>query len=80
MSNTTNNDGLSNTAGNTSTAVNSVDRAAANKQVNVLEVKDLSVEFTTRHGTLKALNEVSFTIGFVCHSKIFADIRFTRIL
>jgi peptide/nickel transport system ATP-binding protein len=63
MSNTTNNDGLSNTAGNTSTAVNSVDRAAANKQVNVLEVKDLSVEFTTRHGTLKALNEVSFTIA-----------------
>jgi peptide/nickel transport system ATP-binding protein len=63
MSNTTNNDGLSSTAGNTSTAVNSVDRAAANKQVNVLEVKDLSVEFTTRHGTLKALNEVSFTIA-----------------
>jgi peptide/nickel transport system ATP-binding protein len=63
MLNTTNSDGLSNTAGNTSTAVNSVDRAAANKQVNVLEVKDLSVEFTTRHGTLKALNEVSFTIA-----------------
>ncbi len=30
---------------------------------NILEVKNLSVEFTTRHGTLKALNEVSFSIA-----------------
>jgi peptide/nickel transport system ATP-binding protein len=30
---------------------------------NILEIKDLSVEFPTRRGTLKALNEVSFSIA-----------------
>ena len=30
---------------------------------SVLEVKNLSVEFPTRHGTLKALNDVSFSIA-----------------
>lgn len=30
---------------------------------NILEVKHLSVEFPTRRGTLRALDEVSFTIG-----------------
>jgi peptide/nickel transport system ATP-binding protein len=43
--------------------VDSVERVASNNSINVLEVKNLSVEFTTRHGTLKALNEVSFSIA-----------------
>ena len=30
---------------------------------NILEIKELSVEFPTRRGTLKALNEVSFSIA-----------------
>jgi peptide/nickel transport system ATP-binding protein len=30
---------------------------------NILEIKNLSVEFPTRHGTLKALNDVSFSIA-----------------
>ncbi|HBI83017.1 ABC transporter ATP-binding protein [Orrella sp. NBD-18] len=30
---------------------------------NILELRELSVEFPTRHGTLKALNEVSFSIA-----------------
>jgi peptide/nickel transport system ATP-binding protein len=58
----TNTQGLSNGAGGVA-ALNSVERGAANNSTNVLEVKNLSVEFTTRHGTLKALNEVSFSIA-----------------
>jgi peptide/nickel transport system ATP-binding protein len=57
-----NTQGLSNGAGGVA-ALNSVERGAANNSTNVLEVKNLSVEFTTRHGTLKALNEVSFSIA-----------------
>ena len=30
---------------------------------NILELRGLSVEFPTRHGTLKALNDVSFSIA-----------------
>jgi len=30
---------------------------------NILEIKNLSVEFPTRRGTLKALNDVSFSIA-----------------
>lgn len=62
MSTMTNTQGLSNGAGGVA-ALNSVERGAANNSTNVLEVKNLSVEFTTRHGTLKALNEVSFSIA-----------------
>jgi len=29
----------------------------------ILELRDVSVEFPTRRGTLKALNEVSFSIA-----------------
>jgi len=63
MSNTTNHQGLSNRTDDVTTAVNAIERIAANNPTNVLEVKNLSVEFTTRHGTLKALNEVSFSIA-----------------
>ena len=62
MTTMTNTQGLSNGAGGVA-ALNSVERGAANNSTNVLEVKNLSVEFTTRHGTLKALNEVSFSIA-----------------
>lgn len=62
MTTMTNTQGLSNGAGGV-VALNSVERGAANNSTNVLEVKNLSVEFTTRHGTLKALNEVSFSIA-----------------
>ena len=63
MTNTTNNQALSNSTDDATTAVNATDRVATNDPTNVLEVKNLSVEFTTRHGTLKALNEVSFSIA-----------------
>ena len=63
MSNTTNNQGLSNSTDEVTAAVNAIERIATNDPTNVLEVKNLSVEFTTRHGTLKALNEVSFSIA-----------------
>ena len=63
MSNTTNNQALSNSTDDATAAVNAIERIATNNPINVLEVKNLSVEFTTRHGTLKALNEVSFSIA-----------------
>jgi peptide/nickel transport system ATP-binding protein len=62
MTTNTNTQGLSNGTGGVA-AVKSVERVAAKNSTNVLEVKNLSVEFTTRHGTLKALNEVSFSIA-----------------
>ncbi len=63
MSNTINHQGLSNSTDDATAAVNAIERIATNNPINVLEVKNLSVEFTTRHGTLKALNEVSFSIA-----------------
>jgi peptide/nickel transport system ATP-binding protein len=63
MSNNMNNQGLSNRTDDVTAAANATDRVATNDPTNVLEVKNLSVEFTTRHGTLKALNEVSFSIA-----------------
>ena len=63
MSNTTNNQALSNSTDDATAAVNAIERIPSNNPINVLEVKNLSVEFTTRHGTLKALNEVSFSIA-----------------
>jgi peptide/nickel transport system ATP-binding protein len=63
MSNTRNNQGLSNRTDEVTAAANAIERVATNGATNVLEVKNLSVEFTTRHGTLKALNEVSFSIA-----------------
>ena len=63
MSNTTNNQALSNSTDGATAAVNAIERIASHNPINVLEVKNLSVEFTTRHGTLKALNEVSFSIA-----------------
>ena len=62
MTTTTNTQGLGNGTGGVA-AVKSVEWGAADNSTNVLEVKNLSVEFTTRHGTLKALNEVSFSIA-----------------
>jgi peptide/nickel transport system ATP-binding protein len=63
MSNTANNQALSNSTDDATAAANAIERVATNDPTNVLEVKNLSVEFTTRHGTLKALNEVSFSIA-----------------
>ena len=63
MSNTTNNQALSNSTDDATAAVNAIERIPSNNPINVLEVKNLSVEFTTRHGTLKALNELSFSIA-----------------
>jgi peptide/nickel transport system ATP-binding protein len=63
MSNTTNHQGLSNRTDDVTAAANAIEQVATNDPTSVLEVKNLSVEFTTRHGTLKALNEVSFSIA-----------------
>jgi peptide/nickel transport system ATP-binding protein len=63
MSNTTNHQGLSNRTDDVAAAANAIEQVATNDPTSVLEVKNLSVEFTTRHGTLKALNEVSFSIA-----------------
>jgi len=63
MTTMTKTQGLSNGTDGVTAAANAVERVAAKNSANVLEVKNLSVEFTTRHGTLKALNEVSFSIA-----------------